>query len=150
MKIKKITVIELFANFAASWGNKWTSNMADTIVREVAFKIWQAMLDTLSQDEINIAISAAIATLDFPPSIAQFKKLAIGLLSANDAYQAAKDGDNKLRQLVIGGDWSWRTYPEDKLRREFYQAYDSFINNKLLTTSENVLENENPELEFLQ
>ena len=147
---KKITVIDLFAYFTASWGNKWTGGLEDKLTREITFKIWQAMLHTLTQEEINLAISAAIETLDFPPSIAQFKKLALNLLSPAQAYQAAKDGDNKLRQLVIGGDWSWRTYPEDKLRREFYAAYDSFINNKLLTTSENVLENENPELEFLQ
>ena len=148
--MKKTNAIELFVRFTADWGNMWTARFTEPLIHDVALHDWQAMLDTLSQDEINKAISTAIVTLDFPPSIAQFKKLAIGLLSANDAYQAAKDGDNKLRQLVIGGDWSWRTYPEDKLRREFYQAYDSFINNKLLTTSENVLENENPELEFLQ
>jgi len=131
MQIKKLTVIELFAYFTASWGNKWTSGLEDKLAREIAFKIWQRVLDTLSDHQIKLGLDASVLLLDFPPSIAQFKKLALGLLSPNEAYQAAKNGNNDLRQLVAGGDWSWRTYPEDRLRSEFYQAYDAYMSQTL-------------------
>jgi len=151
MQIKKLTVIELFAYFAASWGNKWTSGLEDEITREIAFKIWQQMLDTFNEHQIKNALDVSISIYDFPPSIAQFKKLALGLLSPNEAYQAAKNGNNDLRQLVAGGDWSWRTYPEDRLKSEFYQAYDAYMSQTLSEHTEiNKLEDENAETLQLQ
>ena len=148
--MKKTNAIELFVRFTADWGNMWTARFTEPLIHDVALHDWQAMLDTLSQDEINKAISTAIVTLDFPPSIAQFKKLAIGLLSANDAYQAAKNGDNDLRQLVAGGDWSWRTYPENRLRSEFYQAYDAYMSQTLSEHIEISKELEGGDAETLQ
>jgi len=104
----------------------------------------------LSDHQIKLGLDASVLLLDFPPSIAQFKKLAIGLLSPNEAYQAAKNGNNDLRQLVAGGDWSWRTYPEDRLRSEFYQAYDAYMSQTLSEHIEISKELEDGDAETLQ
>lgn len=150
--MKKINSIILFVNFTAAWGNKWTSQFTDPQIHDLALAHWQTMLDTIKQHEIEIGLNAVISLFDFPPSIAQFKKLALGLLSPNEAYQAAKNGNNDLRQLVAGGDWSWRTYPEDRIRSEFYQAYDAYV-SKVLSEHTGInqeLEDENAERLQLQ
>ena len=150
--MKKINSIILFANFTAVWGNKWTSQFTEPQIHDLALAHWQTMLDTIKQHDIDIGLREAISLFDFPPSIAQFKKLALGLLSPNEAYQAAKNGNNDLRQLVAGGDWSWRTYPENRLRSEFYQAYDAYMSQTLSEHTElnQELENENAETLQLQ
>jgi hypothetical protein len=139
--MKKPNAIELFAHFTACWGNTWTSRFTDKTIHALALMHWQQMLDSLLPEQIATGLSVAIDKLDFPPSIAQFKKLALGLLSPNEAYQAALNGYRTYRRLINADDSYWKCYP-DKARNEFYAAYDAYVSEVLQNNAES-----EPELE---
>jgi len=124
---------ELFYHFTAIWGHKWVSNMQDKNVSEIALRHWQQILDELTADQINKSCVKARSTLDWPPSIAEFKKMALGFMSTIEAYEDAKNGGS-YRYLI--DDWVWRRETEANLQRKFYAKYDLLLQD-LLCKSDN-------------
>jgi hypothetical protein len=119
---------ELFYHFAAIWGHKWVSNMQDEHIHNIALEHWQQILDELTTEQINTACAKARATLDWPPSIAQFKKLALDLLTPDAAFAEAYSGG---RFSGLLDSWSWKTNTEPELRRKFYAQYDLLMQEML-------------------
>lgn len=119
--------IKLFAHFTAIWGHKWVSAISDKDVNKLALKHWQQILDELTPNQINQACIKARATLDWPPSIAQFKKMALGILSAEQEFLLALDHNPQAKFRFLIRDYSWRSMETDKLRKEFYAKYDMEI-----------------------
>jgi len=119
---------ELFYHFTAIWGHKWVSNMQDDNVNEIALRHWQQILDELTSEQINKACSKARSTLDWPPSIAQFKKMALGLMSVTEAFEDAQCGGT-YRGLLDS--WTWRTDTESNLQKKFYAKYDLLLQDLL-------------------
>jgi len=128
--------IELFAHFTAIWGYKWASCMNDKNVNKLALRHWQQVLDELMPDQIENACAKSRSILDWPPSIAQFKKLALDIKSAEQEFYLAKDNDPESQFRNLLDNWSWKTFAPEKLKREFYAKYD-IETQKLLNNSEN-------------
>jgi len=120
--------VELFYHFTAIWGHKWVSNMQDESIHEIALRHWQQILDDLTSEQINKACIKARSTLDWPPSIAEFKKMALGLMSSAEAFEDAKSG-GAYHDLLDS--WTWRMETESNLRKKFYAKYDLLLQDLL-------------------
>jgi hypothetical protein len=119
---------ELFYHFTAIWGHKWVSNMQDEHVHDLALRHWQQVLDELSDEQISKACAKAKNTLDWPPSIAQFKKLALNLLDPDAAFEEAYSGGN---YSGLFDSWERKTNTEQELRKKFYARYDVLMHDML-------------------
>jgi len=120
---------ELFYHFTAIWGHKWISNMQDNNVSEIALRHWQQILDELTPKQIDKACVKARSTLDWPPSIAQFKKMALGLMSATEAFEEAYNNCGTYHDLLDS--YTWITETESNLRKKFYAKYDLLLQDLL-------------------
>ncbi len=61
--------------FQAIWGEKWTKNLTKEIA-PIALAEWSDGLRGFNQEELNYALEMAKNTLEWPPSIAEFRAMA--------------------------------------------------------------------------
>jgi len=105
----------------------------------LAVKNWEEELQTLTEEQIKEGFLKARKTLDYPPSIAQFKKLALDLPSVTQAFTAAEAGHPKFRNLIIS--WDWKNLSRKELQEKFRGAYEVYQENKLNMNNNQLLEN---------
>lgn len=81
----------LFKHFEGIWGKKW-SQYIDPSSLEIALNLWAENLAHLSGELVFATLKKCASTLEWPPSIAEFIKIAgehIGLPTAREALQLA-------------------------------------------------------------
>lgn len=73
----------------AIWGEKWSKNLQeiDTPAYQLALQEWSTATQDLTDEHFKEGLESAKMTLDYPPSIAQFRTLAMGLLDSEEAYE---------------------------------------------------------------
>lgn len=94
----------IFGKMQLVWGAKWTSHLTADSSQSV--KEWYAATNDLSDDKIIKAFQEARKLCEFPPSIATFRKLALGILPAEVAFLRAIEGDGEFKRYL--GPWYWK------------------------------------------
>jgi hypothetical protein len=81
-------ILELFKSFAVCWGERWTKNINDGLI-DHAIHVWGRAISDLPKEKILAGLRHCISTLDYPPSIAQFRRSCLGVVSARVAFALA-------------------------------------------------------------
>ena len=112
-----------------TWGIKWCAHLTENL--ELSLDVWSAAIADFTEDQITAAIQKCAVTLDYPPSIAKFRKCAIGIIEPEAAY-TLRDTDNIAKMAWESIDaWTRRTGNEKDLKREFISIYKNLA-EKLL------------------
>ena len=88
----------------AAWGNKWCSHLdQDNLANSML--LWHEKTLRLSDEQLTKGIGWCEDNCDFPPSIAQFKKACLGIMSPERAW-AARTSDPIAKRAYESCD-SW-------------------------------------------
>lgn len=66
----------MFAKFGAIWGERWSSRFTDDLTLESSLEEWGKAITKLTPDQIRQGIDLAREQNDWPPTIAEFLRLA--------------------------------------------------------------------------
>lgn len=127
--------------FQVIYPYKWAQQFnGDNDLRMLAKNEWKKGLHGLSGKQITDALDYCAQNLDWPPSIAEFRKIASGqmqILSVNDAWadvamQVSRGEYSSwstplIEQAisVIGGKWTFNHEPATVVQKMFKSAYKS-------------------------
>ena len=111
-------MLRVFAAMCDVWGCRWTAHLSDATR---SLKLWTNAFCDLTDDQIEKAFDTLSVTLDFPPSIAKFRRTALDVLQGNQAFELAKDKEHELHKII--GSWAWRNLPEKEIQQRFIAKY---------------------------
>ncbi len=69
---------------AALFGHRWTSTIPNDIALAEARDVWGAALSRLTDTQIRRGLAACAIIDHFPPSVGEFRRLAVGLPSIDE------------------------------------------------------------------
>jgi hypothetical protein len=69
----------LFARFCAIYGHRWKSVFSDPIFVHAAKLEWSPVIDRMKDEDMEAGITLCKVIYDWPPSIAEFTKAALGI-----------------------------------------------------------------------
>lgn len=125
----------LFAKFSIIYGHKWTNIISSKEIAQLAIEEWTAGLNNLTNDQILIALKKCSLICEWPPSIAEFRRLAFDLPTIDDAFARAKQPDAPLmikEMLMLCGDsYTRKCFTEVEFRHRFASAYKT-VTTKIL------------------
>lgn len=114
----------------ATWGNKWCVHIDKENVARSMQK-WLENTASLTDEQFSSAIAYCTNNCDFPPSIAQFKKAALGITSAERAWMM-KDTDPLAKQAYARCDaFTMKLASEREARGMFIAAYENLTEELL-------------------
>ena len=128
----------MFINFAAVYGHKWTSPIADPQVLLKTIAAWESAVSDLTDEQLRIAMRKFTRCEEWV-SIAGFRKAALGIMGTARAFEA-RETDGLARQ-------AWQSIPsfdrdrmtETDARIRFAAAYDAAAEKLLLGDSDEML-----------
>lgn len=129
----------MFVRLAAQHGHRWHSQFPTPAAQRAAEAEWAAGLKGLTGEQIRRGIQRS-RTLDWPPGIAEFRRLAervataaeLGLPDKREAYLAACSGAWGLHPAVFAaaeqvGTWELRTEMEAKTWPRWCDAWADIV-----------------------
>lgn len=137
-------MLRLFAAMIDIWGAKWTSHLSDPDKVDRVLKSWTQSFCDLTDEQIFKAFNILKNTEEFPPSIAKFRRRALGICSAEEAYSLAINNKSEYRKLLSS--WDWSHLSESECRRKFKASYVTHEDN-MLTRCQNFSVNIDGQLE---
>ena len=118
---------QLFIRFGAIWGNKWKAQFSDAATIEIIESEWAQGLAGLSDDAIMNGIATSRESLEWPPSIAEFKRLCLGLPEKSVTInRVLKGGGDVLSDSLIAmiGSWEVNTRSAEWVERQASSLYE--------------------------
>jgi hypothetical protein len=113
-----------------AWGSKWTIHIEDSL--EVTLALWEHAIRDLSDDQIAQTLKYCIAILDYPPSISQFRKTALGVTSAEEAF-CRKNVNSIAKQAFDSMDgFVKRNGTEKEVKEAFAISYKQIVEKLLI------------------
>lgn len=111
-KIPPIWIDQLFVRFNNIWGRRWIEHLPDGISDEMVIREWSEGLAGIEGQEIKAALDHCRLNLEWPPSIAEFRKICLmsgGVLSPDEIMQRAvsRDFSHPLTKMVYDKVGSW-------------------------------------------
>lgn len=92
----------VFARFTAAFGARWTTPLDADDALDAALEVWGRALAALTPEQVRQGVAAVEAEPDdWPPSVATFLRLALGLpsLEVGAANAARMSGDPLSREI---------------------------------------------------
>lgn len=118
----------------AAWGNKWCTHLdADNISKSL--EIWYARTADLTDEQISKAIVFCENNCDYPPSIATFKKAALGIVSVDRAWELRETDEIAKKAYAICDDFLMRTSSISDAKKIFAASYQNLSEQLLLCSS---------------
>lgn len=124
----------LYARFASMYGDKFVKNYHDKDFIQIWWDDWSEGLAGIDPSNIKEALSNCRLNLEWPPSLAEFRKLcekAAGYPSFEQSFAAALRNDFYHPLIKIAydlvGEWSMKHGKEDEVRKKFETAYEEAI-----------------------
>lgn len=115
----------------AIWGAKFTANIAEKEIFDLAINEWYYALIDLTDEQITKAYEKARATLKFPPSPVEMREFALDLITDSQAFNLAENNKNMTyRQLLTS--WDWKNLSPKELHQRFNGAYANYREQKLM------------------
>lgn len=128
-------ISQIFLEMKAIWGAKWMSHITDPKVYAFALKHWSEALQEFTDSDISRTLKTCRNIYEFPPTISQFKIIALGIPDKSEAYilYVSKSKDNwfvcEISRLIDR--FSFNQLQEKDAKRFFYDVYESFKNKVL-------------------
>lgn len=138
----KKVAIRFLARVQAIWGVKWTSHLTDKEMYKQTLNEWERILEKLKIEEIKRGLERAKILCEWPPSIAQFTKIALDIPSFDSAlcrvrqyFAALVAGNNPLQSenvivrncCVRISSHTYRELSEKDFRIKFNGIYDDTL-----------------------
>lgn len=121
-------VARFFAKMKAMYLNTWSSNFKTEQDLKAAMNVWANGLGELHQSQIVRGLSACESRPGFPPTLGEFKRLALQLPTKSQtiARIAADDTRDPLSLSIVRaiGGFNLRQMSEDALARRVAALYD--------------------------
>ena len=117
----------LFIRFGAIWGNKWKAQFSDAATIEIIESEWSQGLAGLSDAAIMNGIAISRGALEWPPSIAEFKRLCLGLPDRSITInKVLKGGGDALSDAIIAmiGEWEVKTRTAQWVEKQAGNLYE--------------------------
>lgn len=104
----------LFGVMVIVWGEKWSRavDAPDTPTHKMALGEWSRATADLSNEQFVNGLQKAKMILDYPPSIAQFRRMSIGLLEPQEAYDFILKWQNEVHRNSFTGAVQCKKYTE--------------------------------------
>ena len=134
------TTTSLFKKMAATWGAKWSSHLVvDEELSAIAVIEWSKSLEGLTEDQINKAHEKCKNTLEWCPSVSQFKRYALDIVPAAIAFEnvltARRDGKYFTKLIEDSSkeisSWEWSSLKYADLKKRFTVIYENNSNELL-------------------
>jgi hypothetical protein len=138
----------LFMKFTCIYHAKWTSVFSDDVVIALAKGEWLSVVEELTTQQIDAAVNICKNTMEWAPSCAMFRKIALGIPSP---AQALLEVHNRMKELQdckkpsdfshsvvedayrsIGGSYTSRNSSAIEYKRLFDGAYDALVKQFLV------------------
>ena len=119
-------VKQLFMRFGAIWLQKWTSAFPTSAALTIAKAEWSEGLSGISDKSILRGITTVRQTLEWPPSIAEFRRLCLGLPDKQTVrFRVLQGGGDPLTNMIreMIGDWELRSKPIDWISNQAEKFY---------------------------
>ncbi len=97
-------VSALFAKFSVIWPAKW-ADIVGTLDRELLMSEWGEGLAGMTAEQIKAALEHCRADMEWPPSIAEFKKAGRQDSAPYYGQQGILPDEEKALQLLAGETW---------------------------------------------
>jgi len=117
-------MLEVFAVMNETWIYKWSSHLNNDKKIDRALKSWTNSFSDLTDKQIFDAFEVLKNTEEFPPSIAKFRKTALGVQGADEAFELAVNHDDKYRKILRS--WDWQHLSETDCKRKFCAKYKQY------------------------
>jgi len=114
----------------AVWGNKWCSHLEDEQLK-ITTAIWKTATQNLTDEQMTAGIMKCCAIMDFPPSIAQFKRAALGIVSADRAYNLSQGDPVADHAWMLVDPWLKKTGSEKEVKSAFISIYNNLAEELL-------------------
>lgn len=134
-KIPLLWIKKLFCEFGSIWLQKWYSNFLNERETIECAKNWQEALDGMPANAIKEAISYCRDNLEWPPSIAEFRRLCLKqyLPSVDETIQKAirRDFNNPIIHSIYLkiGSWDFSHDSEKVLKRKVKNELNNLSSN---------------------
>ena len=130
----KKMIKQLFTMFQLIYTHKWSSQIKNSQMHEVALNCWAKALAGIAPQEIEKATEICMREMPWPPSIAEFLDLcerASGAPSLSEAYRLAvkKDFSHPLVKLAYGklNTWDFGHADVSDSKKMFASAYSEAV-----------------------
>ena len=148
-------MLRLFAAMNIMWGYKWTSQLSGDNAADIALDLWTKSLADLTEKQVFDAVEILTNSEEWPPCIAKFRKTALRLEGADEAFELAINHDDKYCKFLRS--WDWQHLSETDCKKKFITKYKHYetkllnrctkfelgINGKLIEKQTNLLEVKN-------
>lgn len=122
----------------AIYTHKWSSQFNNEFEIGLCQKEWQTALDGVENNQLAHAFEVCRNTFEWPPSIAEFKRIAMGVVDNDVAFKMAlaRDFTNPAIESAYKkiGSWDFKHKSEKELRARFNKIYGNECNEILLKT----------------
>jgi hypothetical protein len=120
---------------------KWCAHLNNPELAIVANRIWGEAIADLENTQIERAIKKLAYTCEWVPTVAQFRKAALNIVGADEAYYEAKN--NHKTDAVYSNpaiyhaaasiiSWDWANLTEQELKSKFSGAYKFYVEKLLM------------------
>jgi len=127
-----VYIDQLFARFGAIYSHKWTRSFTSHEMWELAKGEWAHGLRGFSTDMILRGIEAAKFRLEWPPSIAEFRRLRLGIPDAETvAMRVSHGGGDQVSDTIMAmiGSWDCRRLPDRELKALAHKLYAEAVDH---------------------
>ena len=125
------TVARFFAKMQAIYLNTWSSNFRNEDEVKAAMSIWGESLSTLHIEQIGRGLKVCESRPGFPPTLGEFKRLAVGLPSKNEAVERVIQGNacDPLSVAILRkiGSYDLKTLGIIEITRKATRLYDDLF-----------------------
>jgi len=123
----------VFNNFMAIWGKNWCSHLLDSETSHLAALYWARGLSDLTDDEIKAAIKKLSVKCEFAPTLAQFRKAALGIVTPAQAYARWRAGDHEglIGLAASFKSWEMENWTENAIKERFLANYACIVDECL-------------------
>jgi len=131
MNRQLLTLIDqLFARFGAIYSHKWTSTFTSDDMWALAKAEWAEGLEGFTAEIVLHGVKQAKQKCEWPPSIAEFRRLCLGIPDADTvAMRVARGGNDQVSDTVrtLIGTWSCRRLDEGSLMAKAKALYPEAV-----------------------
>jgi hypothetical protein len=114
-----------------AWGAKWCTHLNEADL-ESTMSLWKRETNVLTDEQFTRGFDRCVNTLEFPPSIAQFKRAAYDILPVNQAYDLKETNRIAQEAWYDVDSWLKKTAPEKEVKAQFVAKYENLC-EKILT-----------------
>lgn len=151
MRMNKDLISLLYLKFTITYGHKFESSHTSQEIIDIWCEEWLSGLIDIDSDIIKLALNECKMSLEWPPSLAEFRSLCekhMGIPSFEEAFQmcASRNITHEFVKRIYSIPnmaWNFTQYTAEQMRKFFKNAYDTELQKyRLEQVSKYAIENQ--------